>query len=86
MKQAAPVSVKITLFYADDRLLFSQSCEEAEEMILMVVEVAGWLWLCECELCINKVKSSVLLYNCREAKPDEVSAWVRWNHEGSELY
>ena len=33
----------------------------------MVVEVAG-----ECRLCINKRKSSVLLYNCREGKPDEV--------------
>ena len=33
----------------------------------MVVEVAG-----ECGLCMNKGKSSVLLYNCREGKPDEV--------------
>ena len=33
----------------------------------MVVEVAG-----QCGLCINKGKSSVLLYNCRAGKPDEV--------------
>ena len=33
----------------------------------MVVVVAG-----ECGLCINKGKSTVLLYNCREGKPDEV--------------
>ena len=33
----------------------------------MVVEIAG-----ECGLCINKGKSSVLLYNCREGKPDKV--------------
>ena len=33
----------------------------------MVVEVAG-----ECEQCINKGKSSVLLYNCRKGTPDEV--------------
>ena len=26
----------------------------------------------ECGLSINKGKSSVLLYNCREGKPDEV--------------
>ena len=55
------------LFYADDWLLLARSCEKAEEMIQMVVEVAG-----ECGLCINKGKSSVLLYNCREGKPDEV--------------
>ena len=36
-------------------------------MIRMVVEVAG-----ECGPCINKGKSSVLLYNCRAGKPDEV--------------
>ena len=45
------------LFYADDGLLLAQSCEEVEEMIRMVVEVAG-----ECGLCINKGKNSVLLY------------------------
>ena len=33
----------------------------------MVVEVAG-----ECVLCINKGKSSVLLYNCKAGKPDQV--------------
>ena len=32
----------------------------------MFVEVSG-----ECGLCINKGKSSVLLYNCRAGKPDE---------------
>ena len=53
------------LFYADDGLLPARSCEEAEEMIRMVVEVAG-----ECGLCIHKGKSSVLLYNCSEGKPD----------------
>ena len=36
-------------------------------MIQMVGEGAG-----ECGLCINKGKSNVLLYNCRESKPDEV--------------
>ena len=36
-------------------------------MIRMVVEVAG-----ESVLCINEGKSSVLLYNCRAGKPDEV--------------
>ena len=36
-------------------------------MIRMVVEVAG-----ECGLWINNGKRSVLLYNCREGKPDEV--------------
>ena len=36
-------------------------------MIRIVVEVAG-----ECGLCINKGKSSVLLYNCRAGKLDEV--------------
>ena len=55
------------LFYADDGLLLARSCKEAEEMIRMVVEVAG-----ECGLCINKGKSSVLLKNCRAGKPDEV--------------
>ena len=55
------------LFYADDGLLLARSCEDAEEMIRMVVEVAG-----ECGLRTNKGKSSVLLYNCREFKPDEV--------------
>ena len=45
------------LSYDDDGLLLSRSCEEAEKMILMVMEVA-----CECGLCINKGKSSVLLY------------------------
>ena len=54
------------LFYADDGLL-ARSCEETEENIRMVVEVAG-----ECGLCINKRMSSVLLYNCREGKPDEI--------------
>ena len=33
----------------------------------MIRMVAG-----ECGLCINKRKSSVLLYNCRAGKPDEV--------------
>ena len=55
------------LFYADDGLLLARSCEEAEEMIRKVVEGAG-----ERGLCINKGKSNVLLYNCREGKPDEV--------------
>ena len=47
------------LFYADDGLPLARSCEDSEEMIRMVVEVAG-----ECGLSINKGKSSVLLYNC----------------------
>ena len=62
------------LFYADDGLLLARFCEEAEEMIRMVVEVAD-----ECGLCINKGKSrpsSVLLYNCRAGKPDEVGGTV----------
>ena len=37
------------LFYADDGLLLARSCGEAEEMIQMVVEVAG-----KCGLNINK--------------------------------
>ena len=55
------------LFYATYGLLLARSCEEAEEMIRMVVEVAS-----EFGQCINKRKSSVLLYNCREGKPHEV--------------
>ena len=55
------------LFYADDGLLLALSCEEAEEMIRMVVAILG-----EGGLCINKGKSSVLLYNCWKVKPDEV--------------
>ena len=54
------------LFYADDGLLWPDPVRR-EEMIQMVVEVAG-----KCGLCINKGKSSVLLYHCREGKPDEV--------------
>ena len=55
------------LFYADDVLLLARYCKGAEEMIRMVMEVAG-----ECGLCMNKGKRSVLLYNCREGKSDEV--------------
>ena len=55
------------LFYADNGLLLARSYEEAEEMIQMVVEVAG-----ECGLKINKGKSNVLLLNCKGVKPDEV--------------
>ena len=55
------------LFYADGGLQLAQSCEEAEEMIRMVVEVAG-----ECGLCVNKEKSSAVLYNCWEGKLDKV--------------
>ena len=46
------------LFYADDGLLLTRSCGEAEDMIKMVVEVAG-----ECGLNINKGKSNVLQFN-----------------------
>ena len=48
------------LFYADDGLLLARSCEEAEEMIRMIVKIAG-----KCGLCMNKGTSSVLLYNCQ---------------------
>ena len=46
--------------YADDELLLARSCEEAEDMIRLVVEVAG-----KCGLDINKGKSNFLVYNCR---------------------
>ena len=46
------------LFSADDGLLLARSCGEAEDMIQMVIEVAG-----ECGLNINKGKSNVLLFN-----------------------
>ena len=46
------------LFYADDGLLLARSCWEAEEIIQMVIEVAG-KW----GLNINKGKNNVLLFN-----------------------
>ena len=46
------------LFYADVRLLLARSSGEAEDMIPMVIEVAG-----ECGLNINKGKSNVLVFN-----------------------
>ena len=61
------ISMCQCFFYADDGLLLARSYEEAEEMIQMVVEVAG-----ECELKINNGKSNVLLFNCKGVKPDEV--------------
>ena len=48
------------MFYADDSLLLVRSHGEAEDMIRLVVEVSG-----KCVLNINKVKSNVLVYNCR---------------------
>ena len=39
------------LFYADDGLLLARSCSEAEDMIRLVVEVAG-----KCDLNINNGK------------------------------
>ena len=48
------------LFHADDGLLLARSCGEAEDMIGLVVEVAG-----KCGLNINKGKSNVLVYNRR---------------------
>ena len=55
------------LFYADDGLLLARSCGEAEDMIQMVIEVAG-----ECGLNINKGKSNVLLFNHDGTRPEEV--------------
>ena len=57
------------LFYADDGLLLARSCEEAEDMIQMVIEVdvAG-----ECRLNINKGKSNVLLFNHDGIRLEEV--------------
>ena len=45
-------------FYANDGLLLARSYEEAEEMIQMVVEVAG-----ECGLKINKGKRVMYYYS-----------------------
>ena len=56
------------IIYADDWLLLARSCEEAEEMIRMVVEVAG-----ECGLCINKGKSS---YYCIIVEKADQMKWV----------
>ena len=44
------------LFYADDGLLLARSCGEAEDMIQMVIEVAG-----ECGLNI-KLKERAMYY------------------------
>ena len=48
-------------------LLLARSCEEAEGMIKMVVEVAG-----ECGLNITKGKSNVLLFNHDGIRLEEV--------------
>ena len=55
------------LFYADDKLMLARSCEEAEEMIQMVKEVAG-----TCGLKINKGKSNVLIFNNDGIRLEEV--------------
>ena len=55
------------LFYVDDGLLLAISCGEAEDMIQMVIEVAG-----ECGLNLNKVKSNVLLFNHDGIRLEEV--------------
>ena len=55
------------LFYDDDGLLLARSCGEAQDMIQMVIEVAG-----ECGLNINKGKSNVLLFNHDGIRLEEV--------------
>ena len=52
---------------ADDGLLLARSCGEAEDMIKMVVEVAG-----ECGLNINKGTSNVLIFNHDRIRLEEV--------------
>ena len=59
--------MNVPVFYADDGLLLARSCEEAEDMIKMVVEVAG-----ECGLNINKGKSNILLFNHDGIRLEEV--------------
>ena len=54
------------LFYADDGLLLARSCGEVEDMIMLLVEVAG-----KCGLNINKGKSNVLVNNRREGTSRE---------------
>ena len=55
------------LFCADDGLLLVRSCGEAEDMIQMVIEIAG-----ECGLNINKGKKHVLLFNHDGIRLEEV--------------
>ena len=55
------------LFYAVDGLLLARSYGEGEDMIQMVIEVAG-----ECGLNINKGKSNVLLFNHDGIRLEEV--------------
>ena len=57
----------VPVFNADDGLLLTRPCGEAEEMIQMVIGVAG-----KCGLHVNKVKCNLFIFDHDGIRLEEV--------------